>query len=228
MLAAVLHVLLSFGFDTSDSCRGLQLDFSEGGVAATAYRHKSSRTQTHKDWHTAVCWAQKAKWVSSSVTALNTYELVPWSYSGCRCGAKYDLKSWFQCFEAQLLGKKCKESKRKLIEKAEYDRWKGLKLSHSKCCVSCFSHRHPVIYTWCTYESAFVHTQSDTSSWPHAWQNYELMTRGGQQLVGLLRPFFRVKGRTINCYLAIQILIVVSCRSTAFFSATLQEFGESF
>lgn len=36
MLAAVLHVLLSFGVDTIDSCRGLQgLDFSEGGVAAT-------------------------------------------------------------------------------------------------------------------------------------------------------------------------------------------------
>lgn len=29
-------------------------------------------------------------------------------------------------------------------------------------------------------------------------------------------------------YLAIQIFIIVSCRGTAFFSTTLQEFGESF
>lgn len=95
MLAAALHVPLSLGNETSDSCRGLQLDFSEGGVAATGQRRRMGK-------RAVASGAQKAKWVSSSVTALNSHKLVPWSYSGHRCDAKYDSKSWFQRFEVQL------------------------------------------------------------------------------------------------------------------------------
>lgn len=38
MLAARVHVPLSNAVEASNSCRGPQLDFSEGGVAATGQR----------------------------------------------------------------------------------------------------------------------------------------------------------------------------------------------
>lgn len=73
MLAAAPHVLLSFGADTFDSCRGLQLDFSEVGVAETGQRQRMGKraaalSHTPAHTHTAASRAQKAKWVSSTVT----------------------------------------------------------------------------------------------------------------------------------------------------------------
>lgn len=78
-----------------------------GNRAVTAYGQKSSSARAHTRADTRpLVEAKKPSGSALRLQALNPHELVPWSYSGCRREAKYDSKSWFQCFGVQLLEKK--------------------------------------------------------------------------------------------------------------------------
>lgn len=76
----------------------------------TAYGQKSSSARTHTRADTRpLVEPKKPSGSALRLQAPNPHTLVPWSYSGCRREAKYDSKSWFQCFGVQLLEKKTKK-----------------------------------------------------------------------------------------------------------------------
>lgn len=165
MLAAVLHVPLSFAVETFDSCGVLQLDVSEGGMAATGQRQRMGRgaaaaalRRTRGDARRLV----EPKKPRGSVLRLHLQTLMSWcrgailaagvtqnrtqkvGFSALRCNC------WGNC-EARIFF---------LKKKVEHEGWKRLESDKPSVV-------YPVLYTWCTYESDLAHTQSSTSSWPH-------------------------------------------------------------